>query len=147
MPQCAPRSGPGVLGSGGWWNISKSLTKAASGSNRRAYYMRTAFTVPDGPCFFNLTLWILANDGAVVYINGVEAARMNVPKGADSTTPASSWGNWIYNPYNVHGQWLKPAGTPNVVAVEVHLWQPGQDLFFGLQMGGIREAVTCKPAP
>ncbi|CAI7774470.1 unnamed protein product [Closterium sp. NIES-54] len=58
-------SGPGVLGSGGWWNISKSLTKAASGSNRRAYYMRTAFTVPDGPCFFNLTLWILANDGAV----------------------------------------------------------------------------------
>ncbi|GJP29908.1 hypothetical protein CLOM_g20367 [Closterium sp. NIES-68] len=140
-------SGPGVVGSGGWWNISKSLTKAASGSARRAYYFRTAFTVPDGPCFFNLTLWLLVNDGAVVYINGAEAVRRNVPKGADSTTPASSWGNWIYNPYNVNGQWLKPAGVPNVVAVEVHLWQPSQDLFFALQMAGQREAVTCKPAP
>ncbi len=42
-------------------------------------YFRTSFTAESAPD--DLTLQLLADDGAVVYLNGVEAVRDNMPTG------------------------------------------------------------------
>lgn len=46
------------------------------------YYFRRAFTVSKSGCYLNLILGILASDGYAVYLNNVEALRVNLPGGA-----------------------------------------------------------------
>src|SRR5215218_7714607 len=53
-------------------------------------YFRRSFNVNDAGAFAALTLRLLRDDGAVVYLNGAEVWRSNMPAGAVSyTTPAS----------------------------------------------------------
>jgi hypothetical protein len=86
-------------------------------------YFRKSFNLADPSQVLSLDLRMLRDDGAVVYINGIEAWRSNMPTGTISfTTLASS---------NVNGapenQWfgvttgaaLLQAGN-NTVAVEIH---------------------------
>jgi exosome complex RNA-binding protein Csl4 len=54
-------------------------------------YFRKTFTIPAGASFVYAGVNILRDDGAVVYVNGVEAFRTNMPTGTVSwTTVASS---------------------------------------------------------
>ena len=85
------------------------------------YYFRHRFTVADPSAYDTLWLWIVRDDGCVVYLNGSEVLRSNMP--ADDityTTPASggaadenSWQTFTFDPG------LLVAG-PNLIAVEVH---------------------------
>jgi hypothetical protein len=87
------------------------------------HYFRKTFSVTNSGAISSLTLRLLADDGAVVYINGTEVRRQNLPSGAITyQTLASS---------DVNGQaeqtWqeaplassLVHDGT-NTIAVEVH---------------------------
>ncbi|WP_254508483.1 lamin tail domain-containing protein [Anatilimnocola floriformis] len=86
-------------------------------------YFRKSFTVASVSNLTGLKLRLKRDDGAVVYINGVEATRSNMPSGAilNSTLASSNVGGTdeqtFYevdlNPALLH------AGT-NVIAVEVH---------------------------
>ncbi|MGK0187304.1 MAG: alcohol dehydrogenase (cytochrome c) [Verrucomicrobiales bacterium] len=89
--------------------------------NYPTYYFRQKFEVKDPSSLKPLVLRILRDDGAVVYLNGSEVVRDNMPAGpvehgtfASSTTPSE-------NGYFVHD--LAPdhlvAGT-NLIAIEVH---------------------------
>jgi len=86
-------------------------------------YFRTEFTISNAAAVSALRLRLVRDDGAVVYINGVEVYRDNMPAGViDSSTLASTG-------VSGHGEseWVVvsiPTGAVvtgnNVMAVEVH---------------------------
>src|SRR5215218_8188324 len=49
-------------------------------------YFRRSFNVADAGAFANLTLRLLRDDGAVVYLNGAEVWRSNMPAGTIAAT-------------------------------------------------------------
>lgn len=69
------QSGPAPLGFGD----SHIVTSLPSGFI--TYYFRQTFTVADASAISALTLRVLRDDGAVVYLNGVEVYRSNLPTG------------------------------------------------------------------
>ncbi len=96
-------------------------TVLASGS--LAYYFRAGFTVADPGAVGSLTLSLIRDDGAAVYVNGTEVARTNLPSGtltAATRATANVSGTAESTPvtYSVPPGVLV-AGT-NVIAVEVH---------------------------
>lgn len=85
------------------------------------HYFRTSFTFNGNPARSNLTLQMQLDDGAVVYLNGVEIHRENMPDGvishgtdADSDVSQASLGAGIALPATS----LKVGS--NVLAVSVH---------------------------
>ena len=61
-------------------NTLLSLTNAA-GARVITYYFRTHFTLPGDPSGVTLVASNLIDDGAVFYLNGVEAGRYNMTNG------------------------------------------------------------------
>lgn len=103
-------------------------------------YFRQKFEVPSPGSIGSLRLRLIRDDGAVVYINGVEVFRNNMPAGpigfntpASSTVSDDAEGVWVEATIAAH---VLVAGT-NVVAVEVH--QAGassSDLSFAFELLG-----------
>jgi len=102
-------------------------TEVSFGTNANARhittYFRHKFVVPDAGAFTNLYLRLLRDDGAVVYLNGVEVFRSNMPTGtihylteAVSSLSGSAEDAFVTNTVNpallVNGE--------NIVAVEIH---------------------------
>ena len=87
------------------------------------YYFRKSFNLLNPSEFSFMQLNIMRDDGAVVYLNGVEVVRSNMPAGAITYTSLASsavgaaFESTYYN-YAVPCSLLQ-AGT-NVLAVEVH---------------------------
>jgi acid phosphatase type 7 len=107
-------------------------------------YFRKSFTVTDPAAFQTLVLNLLRDDGAVVYLNGVEVFRSNMPTGTVSfSTTASSdvtgaAESTQYFPASFAAAGKLTAGT-NVVAVEVHQRsRNSSDLSFDLEVLGRR---------
>jgi hypothetical protein len=110
-------SGPAQLGFGD----GDEATAMAPG--RIAYHFRHAFTVADPSLLTQAALDLVRDDGAVVYLNGVEVFRSNMPAGTvTAQTPAagtaggaeeSAWYSTAIDP-----GLLRPGR--NVLAVEVH---------------------------
>ena len=104
-------------------------------------YFRRSFTVADPSLYQSLALSILRDDGAVVYLNGTEVYRTNMPAGAvayaTSASTAVSGADETTTFYNaVVSASTLVAGT-NVLAVELH--QSGgtsTDISFDLQLLG-----------
>jgi hypothetical protein len=92
------------------------------------YYFRKSFTLSDPTAIAGLNLELLRNDGAIVYLNGQEILRDNMPTGAvDFQTLASSSvpsaGETTYFAFKLPATGLV-AGT-NVLAIEVQQSTPG----------------------
>ena len=118
-------------------------TIVSYGSNASKKYITTYFrktiTVTDASIYSSFTLSIKRDDGAVVYINGSERFRTNMPTGTISyttkaSTDATDDGN---TPQNI----TLPAGTlvsgTNVIAVEMHQRTANStDISFDLQLTG-----------
>jgi len=109
--------GPAQLGFG---DGDESTTLA---SGRLTYYFRRSFTVADPAQLQSLVLEFVRDDGIVVYLNGVEVTRDNMPTGTISAgTPAPTAiagldeNTWLSRSM---GPGLLRSGT-NVIAVEVH---------------------------
>ncbi|MCU1353325.1 MAG: metallophosphoesterase [Acidimicrobiales bacterium] len=116
-------------------------TVIPSGSPRRfpTSYFRTTFLVGQQPS--SLTLSLLADDGAAVYVNGVEIARDNLPAGtlAYATLASSNRSGSAESAYRTFT--IDPAalvvGT-NTIAVEVHQdWLGSSDLSLDLRLTGL----------
>jgi hypothetical protein len=83
-------------------------------------YFRKSFTVADPSQVSGLSLRILRDDGAVVYVNGTEVFRTNMPTGTIGFTTLASNAiedNTFYTASFANS--LLVAGT-NVIAVEIH---------------------------
>ncbi len=75
-------SGPALLGYGN--DGAEATTNSYGGvtsSKHLTYYYRHAFLVTNAPALASLTFNLLRDDGAVVYLNGVEVYRENMPDG------------------------------------------------------------------
>lgn len=85
-------------------------------------YFRTAFSVADPGRFLSLQLALLRDDGAVVYLNGTEIERSNMPASSDYLTLAQSavsGGGETTFYYRAVSPALLVAGV-NILAAEVH---------------------------
>lgn len=109
-------------------------------------WFRRAWVVSDPAVFTSLQLRVLRDDGAVVYLNGVEVARQNMPAGTiTASTPASGGTSdeTAFFPSAISPSALV-VGT-NVLAVEIHQSGPtSSDISFDLQLIGI---INTNPLP
>ncbi len=111
----------GVLQAGaGDGDERSSVANVPSATNtRRAFYFRQKFNVTDPSTITNLRLKAVIDDGAVIYLNGTEVVRDNMPAGAVSiNTSASS---------NRSGAAETSVRTFDISAF-AHRLQPGQNL-------------------
>ncbi|MEM1181757.1 MAG: SdrD B-like domain-containing protein, partial [Acidobacteriota bacterium] len=100
-------------------------------------YFRTEFFVDDRTFWSGLELALLRDDGAVVYLNGVEVMRTNLPAGPiQSETPASVHS---FDLVEVPLSLLDLEDGRNVLAVEVHN-RDDYDLVFDLELS----ALACR---
>ena len=130
-------SGPAQLGYGD----GDEATAVASGPVGAHYittYFRHTFLVADPSVFAQTALRLLRDDGAVIYLNGLELTRDNMATGAVSTlTPAltsigganeSAWQTVRFDP-----AWLIVGA--NTIAVEIHQFDAtSSDISFDLEL-------------
>ncbi len=128
-------SGPAPLGYGD--NDEATIIHQGPAEAPGTVYFRGTFIVTNWQAISSATLRLLADDGAVVYLNGVEIARRNLPAGAVTfATPAV-----VNLETNEHGfaqygvdRWYLRANT-NTLAVEIHQHPDGlQDCRFDLEL-------------
>lgn len=102
------------------------------------YYFRTTFIVPDPKSVTSLTARLLRDDGAVVWLNGREAYRDNMPEGPITyktlaTTAVGGADESTFFERAIDPSYLIP-GT-NVLAIEIHQSAPSStDLSFDFQL-------------
>ncbi len=125
------------------------------GGNTNARYITTYFrktiSVASGASYGSFTLNVKRDDGIVVYVNGVEKYRNNMPTGTVTyTTPASAaasddGANW-QTATLAAGTFI--SGT-NVIAVEMHQSSgTSTDLSFDLELkGNAPSAAALKRGP
>ena len=99
-------------------------------------YFRKSFVATNQTSFSNILLRLIYDDGAVVYLNGTEVQRVNMPVGAvNSTTPALTDAEFTPSLLLLPTNALV-FGT-NTIAVEVHQGAANtDDLSFALEMTG-----------
>lgn len=129
--------GDGILGYG-----DNPTTTVGFGGNAASKhittYFRNTFNVTDSSLYDSLIFNTLRDDGAVVYVNGVEAFRMNMPTGAiTSSTLALSPINGVDETTYFEtktGNLLR--NGLNVIAVEIHQNSPSSsDKSFDMEVG------------
>jgi hypothetical protein len=105
-------------------------------------YFRHTFQVQNAASVKQLTVRLLRDDGAVVYLNGVEIFRSNMPEGDITySTPASAVVSGEDETTTFFEHEVDPAlfnDGQNVLAVEVHQQNVGStDLSFDLELSGL----------
>lgn len=118
-----------------------------------SYYFRQTFDVTDPSVLSALTLRMIVDDGAVLYLNGQEVWRQNMPSGSIlSDTPASSTvgapGENAWLEHIIPANLLLPG--QNILAVEVHQAAANSsDLSFDLEIGGtiagLQQILSANP--
>ena len=128
------KAGPARLGYGD--NSEKTLLGFGKDAKKKhpASYFRHSFEVPGQLEFGEMELSILADDGALIYLNGKEAARLRMPKGTlDHQTYSGIQikNENVFDKIKLPGNLLKPG--KNLLAVSVHQQRAdSSDLAFDL---------------
>jgi hypothetical protein len=144
-------SGPAELGYGD--GDEKTVLGYGSDANNKfvTAYFRRAFAVADPAAYSRLNLRAIRDDGMVVYLNGTEIWRNNMPAGTIASTnyaaaPEISGAaeyTWIVT--NVPIAALV-AGT-NVVAVEIHQQRAASsDISFNFELAGAPALGNLAPS-
>ncbi len=131
-------TGPAPLGYGDSHQATQ-LSYGANGSDKHpTTYLRHRFALDTAPEKGRLLVDLLVDDGAVIYLNGSELLRKNMPDGE------TSWGGYAnvtvygeeetsYERFELPIELL--VGGENVLAAEAHQVQPSSsDLTFGFSM-------------
>jgi Calcineurin-like phosphoesterase len=101
-------------------------------------YFRKSFTVANPAIYQALYFELVRDDGAVVYLNGVEIHRSNMPSGTVSFNTLASVGIGGTDESTWNGVEINPAqllaGT-NVISVEIHQFDPtSSDISFNFRL-------------
>lgn len=145
-------NGPALLG----YTDPVSTIVSFGDDNNNKYitnYFRKRFNVKDVKAISDsLKLSIMKDDGAVVYVNGKEVLRTNMPEGiiTYTTFAKSSATEGVYETYMIPKTTL--VNGENVIAVEVHQNEiNSSDLTFDLELTNIPKAYNsaefCKNNP
>lgn len=142
--------GAGILGYGDAADQATTLSFGPDGSNKYpTTYFRKKFVVADLVALTDsLKLEVLRDDGALIYINGVEAVRSNLPAVSDYLTYApdniEGGAEDVYNAFIIPKS-LFVADT-NVIAVEIHQRSAGSsDMSFDLTINNYTPATPPDP--
>jgi hypothetical protein len=135
-------SGPGTLGYGDS-GLATTLSFGGSSQNKHlTYYFRKSFNVANPAAFANLRLRTVFDDGIVVYLNGAEIYRNNMPAGAvtyltqaSSTTDAGDYVEQTVSLANL-------VAGENIIAAEIHQAnRTSSDIAFDLALDGVAQAA------
>ena len=144
-------SGPAQLGYGDGDEATTLGFGPDSNNKFITSYFRRSFSVTNAALFNALTLRLMRDDGAVVYLNGVEVWRTNMPTGTVGfLTPASvaiAGADESTFVQTTISPALLVTGT-NVLAVELH--QSGgtsTDISFDLQLIGSDSSASVTRGP
>ena len=108
-------------------------------------YFRRKFEVTDADAFSSLNLRLVYDDGAAVYLNGVEIVRQNLEPDANYASLATDTvRNAGFENYNVPIGALKNGS--NVLAVEIHQRSPSsRDISFNAELLGLGAVPLMVP--
>jgi hypothetical protein len=101
-------------------------------------YFRHRFTLADASLYSGLSLRLLRDDGAIVYLNGTEVFRSNMPGGSvnyltAALTAVAGGDEFTFFLANVNSALL--LSGENVLAVEIHQVNPtSSDISFDLEL-------------
>ena len=122
-----------------------------TGARYTTIYFRNTVFIADPTIYANnFQLNLKVDDGAVVWVNGVEAYRSNIPAGAPLyATLASASGNPATVLTTTINKSMFVAGN-NIIAVEVHQRSilnnaDGNDFFFDMELRGMNANLTRGP--
>ena len=117
------KSGPAPLGWGSG-PIATNIDVPAGQTRAVTSYHRTTFTVANPGAYQGFRLTTRADDGLVVYVNGTEVARANMPSGTISrttyATAAPSTSTAVANPVVAQIPTNLIQAGSNTIAIEVH---------------------------
>jgi hypothetical protein len=136
-------SGPAQLGYGDGDEATIVSYGPNSGAKYITTYFRRSFNVADASAYLNATVRVLRDDGAVVYVNGTEVFRSNMPGGNvgyQTLASAAIDDNTFYSA--TFSPSLLVDGA-NVVAVEIHQANgTSSDLSFDLELTASTTVAT-----
>jgi hypothetical protein len=134
------------------WGLDGELAPLTPG--RVAHYFRRWFTLGNGAQLTELLCELVRDDGAVVYLNGTEIFRSNMPGGpvnagtlASLTVDTPDETTWFETVLSTAGSGL--SGGSNLVAVELHQASPTSSdasFDFALYGQGTTEVYLTSPA-
>jgi hypothetical protein len=138
-------SGHAELGYGDGDEATMVRSNRMDGSRIITTYFRQTFNVASPASFTNLSMWLLRDDGGVVYLNGSEAYRSpsmpQAPTPINYLTQATNQSTTTAPPDNtVDTANLSPSllvPGPNLAAVEIHQFNnTSSDISFNLELLG-----------
>jgi hypothetical protein len=143
-------AGPAELGYGDGGEATV-VNSGPSGSHFATTYFRHRFAVTNLAAISNLAVRLLRDDGGIVYLNGVEVFRLNMPEGPavyNSWAAVSISGSEETTFFGLAiSTNLLVQGT-NVVAVEIHQSDPGSsDVSFNLELVANSTLGNLPPLP
>jgi len=118
------------------------VNSGPSGDSFITTYFRHSFNVNNASQYSRMYLRLLRDDGAVVYLNGVEAVRSNMPnRTIDYLSRASSnlsgSDESTFTEFSIDASLLSNGN--NILAVEIHQFSPtSADISFDLELEGIK---------
>ena len=114
--------GPGLLGFSDATFATPIATSLSSPGTHPTgtYYFQKSFTITGDPAASQFSLELLADDGAVIYVNGTEVGRPGMPATtiAASTAATSETGNAEPRTLTIPSSVLRTG--PNTISTEVH---------------------------
>jgi hypothetical protein len=140
------RTGAAQLGYGDGDEITKVGFGSSATKKYATTWFRRTFQLAQPPAQ-DASLWLLVDDGAVVYLNGVEVFRVNMAAGS---VTASTWANarGENSAFTVPVPASAFALGNNVLAVEVHQFSAdSSDLSFDLGLSAVLTTPPPPPAP
>ncbi|CAI5519905.1 unnamed protein product [Closterium sp. Naga37s-1] len=122
-PPARWKVGRAPFGYGGQGEVT---TVAHAGPGALAWYFRASFSLKYAGCYRSLLFGYKASDGIVVYVNGAEAFRSNMPAASSSTpvtisTPVSGRAPWSTTIVAVSN--VRLMSGRNSIMVELHATQ------------------------
>ncbi|MGB2822930.1 MAG: CotH kinase family protein, partial [Phycisphaerae bacterium] len=135
--------GPAQLGYGDGDEATVVSYGPDSGSKHVTTYFRRAFNVTNAWSCTDLTVRVLRDDGAVMYLNGHELPRSNMPDGAIDylTTTSNTSSETTFFEHSVDPTGMLVEGE-NVLAVEIHQSsRTSSDISFDLELVGETSTV------
>jgi len=149
-------SGPAELGYGDAVEGRPEATLVNGGPVGNRFittYFRHTFNVPDASAFSELNIGVVRDDGVVVYLNGTELFRMNMPAPPELITSSTLA---LVAVAGTDEATFFPATVPltpgllhngaNVLAAEIHQnTNTSSDISFDLFMDGVKGRPPCGP--
>jgi hypothetical protein len=131
--------------------INTPVTDGPGANRFVTTYFRRSFLTSPGRRYTDLRLLLRVQDGGVVYLNGTEVVRNNMPTNAVNYQTLARTN--VYDPAALRYHETRVPVTllrdgTNVVAAEVHTYRTDAfSMSFGLELTGLIPSVYIRPMP